>query len=131
MKIRTVALFVCAALLAGCAAAEPSRVNVRMNTSTAVGGMTVSDKSCDTVSPPSPVVSTQPKSGQVTFTHGNMKLDPKKTNCGGVPMVGLVVVYTPNKGFRGEDRFTVKFDYYSNDGGGRASRSVDYILNAH
>lgn len=129
MKLRMISLCFCAALLAGCSTAAPSRTDVKMNTSTVVGGMTVSDKSCETWSPPTPKISTPPKSGQVTFERGNMQVDPKKSNCGGIPMYGLLVVYTPNKGFRGEDRFTVKFDYHSDDGGGIASRSVDFLLN--
>jgi len=117
---------VCALLLAGCADKinDGQPIAVKANTPTNVATMVAMTRGCDYVAPPKSTVLIPPKSGKVDFSIGKFPYWEKGHPCEGVPMVGTFGRYTPDKGFKGNDSFTIKFDYDSNDGGGRATRSA-------
>nr|WP_319386201.1 hypothetical protein [uncultured Roseibium sp.] len=54
-------------------------------------------------------VTRQPKNGSVSFQQVTRTLSEKAGRCAGRPVKGTVVIYTPNRGFRGEDVFNVRF----------------------
>ncbi|RDJ20055.1 hypothetical protein DWF00_14740 [Bosea caraganae] len=48
--------------------------------------------------------------------------------CDGKLIDYMASTYTPNPGFRGQDRFTIKYDSITDDGGGRETRSTDIVV---
>lgn len=52
-------------------------------------------------------VSKQPDHGTISAKWQAYKMGKESRNCAGKPMRGMMIIYTPNKGFRGTD--VVKF----------------------
>ncbi len=78
-------------------------------------------------------VVSQPKNGRVKFKNTVLrKINGKAIvkygkQCTGKSMPGLQVTYTPNKGYKGNDSFRVKYNYYRyNDGRKRATKTQTY-----
>lgn len=85
-------------------------------------------RSCETWEPPEPSLWIEPKHGKVT--HGLYRMPMKLPGgaCDGKLIDYRVSVYTPNPGFRGQDKFTLKYDSITDDAGGRATRSHDIVV---
>jgi uncharacterized protein YceK len=86
------------------------------------------DGSCWSWEPPEVSVATPPAHGRVT--HGLVKhpLKMPGDKCDGKVVDYRVSLYTPNPGFRGQDRLSLKYDGIRNDGGGRFVSSTDVII---
>lgn len=69
-----------------------------------------------------------PAHGKVTFTVGNRGFSDPKHPCYGKSYPGLVVQYTPDKGYRGEDSFSYRYTYDSDDGGGKSGDGSEVVL---
>lgn len=84
--------------------------------------------SCETWEPPEPSLWVEPKHG--TVAHGLHRLPLKLPGnpCDGKLIDYRYSVYTPNAGFRGQDKFTLKYDSITDDAGGRETRSRDIIV---
>jgi len=84
--------------------------------------------SCWSWEPPEVSVSTPPANGRVT--HGLVKsaIVQPGGQCDGKVIDYRVSLYTPNPGFRGQDRLTLQYEGIRNDGGGRWSAGQDVII---
>ncbi|TCR70168.1 hypothetical protein EV560_101573 [Bosea sp. BK604] len=83
---------------------------------------------CTSWEPPETSVSAQPANGRVTTVLGKFPMKVKGHPCDGAVLDRMISTYTPRQGFRGQDRFTIKYDYITDDGGGRATTSRDFIV---
>ena len=63
---------------------------------------------------PEVTIREQPSYGTVMVQPVTVPLDAS-TNCAGSRVTGPALVYTPRKGFRGTDRFTIDFPFASNE----------------
>src|SRR5690606_37659613 len=84
---------------------------------------------CTSWEPPETSVYTPPAHGRVTTVLGKSPLTTEGHPCKGAMIDRMMTTYYPNPGFRGQDRFTLKYDYITDDGGGRATTSGDFIVN--
>jgi len=84
--------------------------------------------SCTSWEPPEASVWTAPAHGRVE--HNLVKAPMKLTGsaCDGRVIDYRVSTYVPNPGFRGQDKFTLKYDSITNDAGGRNTKSVDVVV---
>jgi hypothetical protein len=115
-----------AVLVSGC---TTSTVSVKSGTTTPVSAMALyTQHACTSWEPPQARVIGQPANGttSVFLTKGDFK-DPKHP-CFGKTIDRRMVSYTSRAGFRGQDRLTVQYDYINNDGGGRASRTEEVVI---
>ncbi|MGX1790046.1 hypothetical protein ACWIGM_25095 [Bosea sp. NPDC055332] len=84
--------------------------------------------SCETWEPPEPSLWVEPKHGRVTHGLHRLPLKLPGNRCDGRLIDYRISLYTPNPGFRGQDKFTLKYDSITNDAGGRETRSRDFII---
>lgn len=91
------------------ALAETIRETVPANRASAVGSHATYGPDCGGGVIPKMKVTRQPKNGSVSFQQITRTLSEKAGRCAGRPVKGTVVIYTPNRGFRGEDVFNVRF----------------------
>lgn len=92
------------------ALAETVSGTVPANRSTALGSVSLFDKSGCAHGPVIRMsLKKVPKHGKVTFKRRAVKLS--KGRCKGHTIKGTVVIYTPNRGYRGRDSFQSRFSY--------------------
>ena len=66
-----------------------------------------SQSGCSAAAMPRMYASRRPRNAKISFRRQRVPLDDIKASCAGKTAMGIVVVYTPNPGFRGEDVFTI------------------------
>jgi hypothetical protein len=94
------------------AIAETVTGNVPANRATKVYAFTVADSStCASPGRPKMKVAKAPKHGTVTFDWGFVPAGKAFRNCQGGRMRAMAIIYTPAKGYRGEDSFTVGYSF--------------------
>ena len=97
-----------AALMSTPALAETITREVKANHATPVAGLgTYNTQDCSFGPIPQPRVTQAPKHGKVTFKRVLSSLS--KGRCKGKQIKSTLVIYTPNRGFRGEDSFKTKY----------------------
>jgi hypothetical protein len=85
---------------------------------------------CSYGSKPSFKVTKSPEHGTVTARWQARKMDSDTRNCEGKPVKGMLVTYTPNKGYRGTDvvKFNLSGSGIDPGAGYSLSRSFRYDL---
>ncbi|XYK80826.1 MAG: hypothetical protein ROO70_01030 [Labrenzia sp.] len=102
---------------------------VPANKASLVGAQSVTNYDCSAGQVPQLQLRIKPKHGKVTFKKHRYTLGENAGRCAGSSVVGMLVFYTPEKGFRGEDRFKVGFTMYRYDEGGERNYLADkYII---
>jgi hypothetical protein len=92
------------------ALAETLRGSVPANRPTRVYAFTVADPStCASPGKPTMTVRKAPKHGSLTFNWGFLPAGKTFQNCANGQMRAMGVVYTPHKGYRGADSFSVTY----------------------
>jgi hypothetical protein len=128
MTIRLLAaLAATAALLGGCNETTTRTTTVGKPVLAAVSG-NYTFNSCETWEPPEVSVWTEPKHGKVAHSLYRAPLHLPGNRCDGKLIDYRISVYIPHPGFRGQDKFTLKYDSITDDAGGRATRSRDVII---
>ena len=109
-------------------AAAGEKVTVPANRKSMVGSHVVfSRDTCSGGTIPNLRVGRKPAHGKVEFRTVSGKLTDGR--CAGKPMKGKAVYYTPQRGFKGKDNFTVNFEYDFFEGAARqASTSYSYYI---
>src|SRR5215213_2500407 len=103
-----------AVVVAGPASAETVERAVKANQRTAVGGVfTYELESCRAAEIPNLSFRTQPSHGTVAIYEVTIPLGPH-TTCAGRKVKGPALVYTPTKGFKGQDQFTIEYPFPTN-----------------
>lgn len=67
----------------------------------------------------------KPKHGSVAFKKTSWKSTNKSNRCYGKTVKGLAINYTPNRGFRGEDRFRLDTRFFAYQGSPRFTVNSD------
>ena len=118
------------ALFSSVSLADTIRETVPANKTSAVGAHATYGPECESGTVPKMKVTQAPKNGKVSFQQINTKLSEKAGRCAGRPVKGTIVVYKPNRGFRGEDVFKVRFTMDMYDYGSAKIRNVTnrYII---
>jgi len=99
-------------ILSGAAHAETESVTVRANRSTSLMSFSVFVKSsCYTSGKVDYSFSNKPDHGKVTVSYQRYTLGKSAGRCAGKPAGAMVVNYTPDRGYRGKDKFTLMFHY--------------------
>ncbi|MEL7525522.1 MAG: hypothetical protein AAFN16_07125 [Pseudomonadota bacterium] len=91
------------------AQADTFRETVPANKTSVVGAHATYGPLCEGGTIPKMKVTQAPKNGSVSFRQVSSKLSEKAGRCAGKTVKGTLVVYKPNRGFRGEDVFRVRF----------------------
>lgn len=107
MRILLTCLFVL--LGSSIAQADTFRETVPRNKSTVVGSRATTLPGCLTGAPPKMKVRVAPKHGKVTFKQVSGKLGEKAGRCAGKTVKGTLVIYKPDRGYKGDDVFKVGF----------------------
>lgn len=90
--------------------AETVKKTVPANRSTVLTGITLfNSMNCDHGPIPKVTLKTSPKHGKVTFKRKVIKISSGR--CKGKTMSGTLVIYTPKRGYRGQDSFKSQFSY--------------------
>jgi hypothetical protein len=98
-------------LSANAASAETIERTVKANTLTAVGGLfAYGVQSCLQGAIPDAKVGKAPRNGKVVVRMHQTILG-KETNCAGQKVSGPIFIYTPNRGFKGIDEFTIEYPF--------------------
>ncbi|SHL55782.1 hypothetical protein [Roseibium suaedae] len=79
--------------------------------STVVGSHAVYGPGCVSGPIPDMKVKKQPEHGRVEFRTKILQLSEKAGKCAGKKIKGTLIIYTPKKGFKGPDKFTVQYAY--------------------
>lgn len=115
MSIQPLSLALVAVLLAGPACAETVARTVKANQRTPVAGLfTYERETCRAAEIPNLSFSSRPTNGSIAIHQVTVPLGPD-TTCQGRRIMGPALVYTPNKGFRGQDQFTIEYPFATND----------------
>lgn len=101
--------FIFLALFSTFSLADTIRETVPANRASAVGSHAVYGPYCGAGIIPKMKVTRAPKNGSVSFKQVSGKLGENAGRCAGKTVKGTVIVYKPNRGFRGEDVFNVRF----------------------
>lgn len=112
------------------AQADTFRETVPRNKATVVGSRATTLPGCVAGVPPKMKVRQAPKHGKVSFKQVSGKLSEKSGRCAGKTVKGTLVIYKPDRGYKGEDVFKVGFvmDMYE-AGSGKIRNVVDkYII---
>jgi hypothetical protein len=92
--------------------AETISGSVAAGRSTKVYSFTIADPSnCTSPGKPKMSIRKAPKHGTITFDWGFVPSGKKFQNCAGGRMRAMGIVYTPNKGYRGPDSFSVSYRF--------------------
>lgn len=86
------------------------------------------DGSCWAWEPPDVSVTAQPAHGRVSHSLVKSQIQQPGSKCHGQLIDYRVSIYTPNPGFRGQDKFSLSYDGIRNDGGGRFSSGKDVVV---
>lgn len=111
-------------LLSSFSFADTIRQTIPANKSSAVGLHGTYSPECESGVTPQIKVTKEPENGSVSFQQINTKLGEKAGRCAGRPVKGTVVVYKPNRGFRGKDVFRIRFTMDMYDYGSAKIRNV-------
>lgn len=76
-------------------------------------------QSCISGAIPNMKVSRKPKHGKVTFQRSTFKLGKDTGRCAGKSIKGMGIIYTPDRNYRGQDKFTVTYSYEAYSGASR------------
>ncbi|MDO6963752.1 hypothetical protein [Rhizobium alvei] len=96
-----------ATLLAPFAALAGETLSVPAGRSSVVGGFNVyNPNTCGTAGKPQMKVHSAPAHGSVSFKWVLTKFSDEFTVCKGKPAHSMLIIYTPHKGFHGQDSFT-------------------------
>jgi hypothetical protein len=85
------------------------RRTIPANKSSVVGSQATIQPGCLSGAPPKMKVTKAPKHGTVSFKRTSGKLNEDAGSCAGKTVKGTLVVYKPNRGYRGQDVFKVGF----------------------
>lgn len=125
---RAAAVFTGLILLAGPASAETVERTVKANTITAVGGfLSYEVNTCYPAEIPNVKIRQEPGNGTVRIVPHEQALG-KDSRCPGTKVRGLAYVYTPKKGFKGDDEFTLDVPWRSTDSGPGNTLSYTYRI---
>jgi hypothetical protein len=114
-------------MISGC---TTSTVSVKSGATTPVTAMAMYTRDdCTSWEPPEARVTGAPANGTTSVFLGKTSFSDKTHPCFGKTIDQRIVAYTPKAGFKGQDRLSVQYDFITNDGGGRASRSSEVIVN--
>lgn len=116
-----------ALVLAGCNTVEHRRTTV--NKPIVADSMAMyTQGSCWAWETPQVSLGTAPAHGRVSHTLVKTRLNEPGSRCHEQPVEARVSIYTPNPGFRGQDRFSLNYEGIWNDAGARASISRDIVV---
>lgn len=112
------------------AAAETKSLDVKANRITGVDFFAIyGEHTCRGAELPKMKIRKQPTNGKIRFEKYTHTFPKDSIKCPGVKIKGMIVVYTPNKGYRGDDTFTVGYGYARYYGSGRMrQKSFKYNL---
>ncbi|WP_350333008.1 hypothetical protein [Coralliovum pocilloporae] len=97
--------------------ADTHTQTVRANKKTAVYNMAIYNRRhCTYAQMPEVVIVRDPKHGKVTTGKSSQKLSKNTGFCAGKRVKAINVFYKPNRGYRGDDTFKVRFRWSSYDG---------------
>jgi hypothetical protein len=129
MSFRYAFLVAGVVVLAAPASAETIERTVKANQRSPVGGLfTYEVGTCRASAIPNVTVRDQPRNGTVAI-HPVTATLPPETNCGGQKVSGPALIYTPNKGFKGADQFTIDFPFATNEARSPTGMSRTYRIN--
>ncbi len=118
--------------MAACASlpafAETFSGTVRAGSTTVVSSRFISTAGCDNWAPPEVQGKPTAPNGRLTFSIERVPFVSQGHPCNGMSMVSMVVRYTPNKGFRGVDRFSINYTWDRDDGGRKGGISDDFVI---
>lgn len=122
-KLMLAIAFICTSATLASAA---DHITVRANRTTKVDSFVFYSRvTCSGGEIPNLRAGRKPKHGKLTFKRVNGKLGPGP--CAGKIMKGSAAYYTPDRGFRGEDSFSISYTHDIYEGAaGRASPSYSY-----
>lgn len=114
----------------GSVQAETVHRKAPANKASVVGGhSTFQIMTCTAGAIPRLKVGKKPKNGTVTFRQNSYKLGKDAGRCEGKNVKGMLVVYKPNRGFRGKDVFRVDFPMHRHVAASRPSNvSYKYVI---
>lgn len=123
--------FLIAFFVSTAAHADTVRETVPRNKATVVGSGAIYGPDCSAGMIPKFKVKQEPKHGKVSFKVISAKLGEDAGRCAGKTVKGMLVIYQPNKGFRGEDVFAAGFVMNMYTSGAADIRHVvnKYIIN--
>jgi hypothetical protein len=122
-----VGIVAAALLLATGAAGETVERTAKTNTRTPIGGFFPYWDTCGFGEIPDVTIRQKPANGALTVQMHETTLG-SGTRCPGMRVRGPVVVYTPNKGFRGTDEAVVDVPITSNDARAPTIRTYTYRI---
>ena len=112
-------------LFPGAAYAESLSTTVSANRTSPIGGFSIYDKAnCRHGGKVDYRVKKKPEHGKVSVQFHKTKLGKGAGKCAGRQASGMVVLYTPNRGYRGKDKVTVTFIYDKYVGGHASHRNA-------
>jgi hypothetical protein len=104
--------FVAALLPALPASAETRTITVPANRTSSVETIAFyNNETCRSGAVPQMQVTRAPANGKVSFRQFSGTLNESSGRCSGKRVSGQNVIYTPRKGFRGTDSFTVRYSH--------------------
>jgi len=101
--------FLMVMFVATTAIADTVRRTVSVNKASPVASHSIYNPDCTAGNIPDFKIREAPKHGKVSFQVISVKLDERTGRCAGKDVKASLVVYQPNRGFRGEDNFKVGF----------------------
>ena len=128
MKTPTLTGFALLAIvLGGCNTVEHRQT--KMNTSVVAASMAMyTQGSCWAWETPEVSVATPPSHGRVTHALVKRQIHEPGSKCHGQPVEARVSTYTPNPGFRGQDKFSLNYQGIWNDAGARMSMGKEIVV---
>ncbi len=122
-------LICCAALTLFAGGCNTTTVTTKANTPVIVSALGMySVSGCNSWEPPETTLTTRPTNGRVQTALKAFPITEKGHPCEGKVIDRRLVAYIPSAGFRGQDSFTMKYDFITNDGGGRGTRQSTFIV---
>ncbi len=131
MRYFTLFVILLSTLLSGAAHAESETASVPANRTTAISGFYIYQKqNCYSGGKVDYKVTNKPDHGKVTVQYQRRKLGDSAGKCAGKQAGAMVIQYTPNRGYRGKDKFSVSFYFnkFSGAGGTPRARNISYNL---
>ncbi len=112
------------------ATAETKSLDIKANRATGIDFFAVyGEHTCYGAELPRLKIRKQPANGKIRFEKYTHTFSEDSTKCPGAKIKGMVVIYTPNRGYRGDDTFTVSYGYARYYGSGRMrQKSFKYNL---
>ncbi|MEP3279039.1 MAG: hypothetical protein ABJN26_00570 [Stappiaceae bacterium] len=128
--IRSLSLALALFALVSQASAETKSLDVKAGRATGVDYFAIyGEFNCKGAQLPKLKIKKQPSNGKIRFEKYTHTFAKDSGKCAGAKIPGMVVVYTPNSGYRGNDTFTVGYSYNRYIGSGRMrQKSFRYKL---